>query len=330
MLLKHHPRLGNLKEGTTVSSSSGETTKAFVASRTIRMGDEFFLDYSDHPQAVLGEDSSLFYNIPTEEDYNKAHEIMAIEKELQLANSHQSAGFRRRNNRGGGCTCTNNKGSGAMYLCCSFLTGHSPAKSLVAIQEIVRTLEPRVASVLPGSKPELVTMVDDHEGHIMYATLRNRTVIWLELNARCMDNVEVRTEEDGSKGVYARVPIAAGKTITVAPIYARQIEPGCSADSACSPSNCFGHFNSTIQLCPMLSAADIVRSSHNAASTNSIYEWSQWNNINTAAQLQSVDDAVRVSRCRATIIPICFAHAKVTISEASCADDIRHFGNLGY
>lgn len=105
LLLKHHPTLANLKEGTTLTDSPHDTKKGFVASRVIKPGEELFLSFEDHPHSALGLDHPLFQHLPTEEDYDMMDKILVIQKQLQMSKYKVDQRHRSRSGYGGGSEC---------------------------------------------------------------------------------------------------------------------------------------------------------------------------------------------------------------------------------
>lgn len=79
-LLKHHHKLDNV-QGTAVKETLDNTNTPsleLTVTKPIRAGDELFLSWTSHPQSRIVDSNALllFNDIPGEEDFEKAQDIM--------------------------------------------------------------------------------------------------------------------------------------------------------------------------------------------------------------------------------------------------------------
>lgn len=114
-----------------------------------------------------------------------------------------------------------------------------------------------------------------------YKIVTNRTVYWLEVQAKCMDDVVVR---DGA--VYAQRPIRKGQVITIAPLHVSERDQECQAEPSSQESqtgSCIGHPQSPVLLCPV-SKASFLKFTTAGDQTNALFQWGGWNSFNHAAR----------------------------------------------
>jgi hypothetical protein len=131
--------------------------------------------------------------------------------------------------------------------------------------------------------------------HYSYQIVNNRTVYWLEVQGKCMDDSVVK---DGS--VYANRPIKKNSLIVVAPLHiTSRAERDCDAagEEAIEPPKdlrgaCFGHSMAPLLMCPLSSASNLKYESDKTATTNAKYQWGGWNGLNHQSRYWPADDVL--------------------------------------
>jgi hypothetical protein len=162
------------------------------------------------------------------------------------------------------------------------------------VKNAVRMFNRRVANILPHSTNK---MKDDFATtrHYSYQIVNNRTVYWLEVEGKCMDDIVVK---DGS--VYANRAIKKNSLIVVAPLHiARRAERDCDADGeeVKEPPKdlrgaCFGHAVAPVLMCPLSSAFNLKYETDKTATTNAKYQWGGWNGLNHQSRYWPADDVI--------------------------------------
>eukprot|EP00545_Synedropsis_sp_CCMP1620_P000122 CAMPEP_0119012048 /NCGR_PEP_ID=MMETSP1176-20130426/6046_1 /TAXON_ID=265551 /ORGANISM="Synedropsis recta cf, Strain CCMP1620" /LENGTH=518 /DNA_ID=CAMNT_0006964949 /DNA_START=100 /DNA_END=1653 /DNA_ORIENTATION=- len=267
LIMKHHPFMVNVKR-------RDGTSGPFVATRPIEQGEELFLAFEAHPHSRLGDNHPIFHNIPSLGDYELAEEIFVMEVQTQIYSQGKKTISRNIPRRG--------------------LIDRSAGgdKALKMVMNAVKLFNRRVANLLP-KKTEKMREDFATSRHYAYNIVNNRTVYWLEVQGKCMDDVVVR---DGS--LFAQRPIKRNKIIVVAPLYVKR-RPGwqeeCEveeegSDAAAKQEGsqpkelrgaCFGNAKSPILLCPLSSASSVkyVPEGDDTA-CNAKYQWGGWNEVN--------------------------------------------------
>lgn len=167
-------------------------------------------------------------------------------------------------------------------------------KALKMVKEAVNMFNRRVANILPLSTNK---MNEDFATtrHYSNQIVTNRTVYWLEVHGKCMDDIVVK---DGS--VYANRPIKKNSLIVVAPLHTtRRAERDCDAagEEAKEPPKdlrgaCFGHAIAPVMMCPLSSAFNLKYESDKTATTNAKYQWGGWNGLNHQARNWPIEDVL--------------------------------------
>lgn len=174
------------------------------------------------------------------------------------------------------------------------------------VMESVRLLNRRVANLLPFKTEE---MREDFatSRHYAYNIVNNRTVYWLEIQGKCMDDVVVR---DGS--LFAKRPIKKKGLIVIAPLHitrrpAREEEckviegeETCVSTVEERPSElrgaCFGHATSPLLMCPFSSASSLkyitTAADGDTIITNAKYQWGGWNERNHQSRYWQSHDLI--------------------------------------
>jgi hypothetical protein len=170
--------------------------------------------------------------------------------------------------------------------------------ALDLVQRITTLFNRRVANLLPNKVKPLLKFFDD-DRPFPYYVLQNRTIYWLEVQSKCMDDVILKDDTNRNPTLITKRSIPSGATILIAPLFAqtRQSDKCVTSDSeeTCpSPeqSFCFGHPLSTIQLCP-LSWASYLRYTDDSTISNAVYQFGKWNSRNSQARDMSPDHILR-------------------------------------
>lgn len=137
----------------------------------------------------------------------------------------------------------------------------------------------RVSHIIPDTIRALNKLLDTADDY-PYIVLTNRTVYWLEVQAKCMDDIVLR---DGA--IYAHRTIQKGQTITVAPLHVTEKDKECQAEPSSQEfqtGSCIGHPQSPVLLCPVSKASSLKFTTGD--NTNAMFQWGGWNSFNHAAR----------------------------------------------
>lgn len=194
------------------SWNSDDNTFTLRALKAIEMGSEFFVNYQDY--------HTRFSHIPTAEDYDLANTIRSDAdvgaRTMQMWNAKVN---QRRIH------------TGSIYD---------------AVRKSVTRINSKVGGLLP--KDHLEAKRHEELG-IMVASLKNRTMSWLQIRGSCME--EDIFEQASSLPVSFRA-VTKGKVVTRVPLHVLRNPQTCSSSDCTSFASCVGVVSSQVILCPLI------------------------------------------------------------------------------
>jgi hypothetical protein len=190
-LIKPHPYLANV-EGVLLSlrdEASNLDRFSLRATRPIHAGEEFFVTYTHHPASSLLQNSHIFDQIPSVEDYALADGLI---DDLILTSKRM------------------------VYAHLKRMITVNTDYIFTLMRRSIGKLNPAVAALLPSR----AQLAKDRFGQSSSLTqLKNKTLQVHQLISSCLDDLQVQEKADTSRALQVTRNIKKGEVVTTVPMY---------------------------------------------------------------------------------------------------------------
>lgn len=280
VLLKQHHIYGNVIQSSSSQGGDGSIT----SKRSIRAGEELFVNFQDFNEKYRDiYHNQLHIHDPTLEEYQKADEIISeamaaiptkvvYEGGMSKVKKYKHSGSRNKSRKK------------------KLVPSVDAASILNLLQNTIARYDGRLATLIPETTVEARSILEGEGGTAGFISHR-RSVDWIRSNGLCLDGLHPGLSTSNERKAIASRDISAGDIVTTVPVYAMEKDDSLY-DSA---NDCFEAPLDGILLCPLSFASSIQLGTDegicigddengdcpsNNPTANAKVQWSEYNVLN--------------------------------------------------